>query len=153
MISSEITKVEVARAARRLRPDVAPAARALVRQLDLLRLTGALIDEAADFDGPLPRTLDAVHLASALSVGADLTAFVAYDDRLAEAAESVGTDTVQPSFPAPGSPRHGSLRRGPWCLIGRHDEWRRAGRPSAPVQDLEAENFARFGPVQSCAVP
>lgn len=36
---------------------------------------------------PLLRTLDAIHLASALSVAAALSAFVAYDRRLLAAAE------------------------------------------------------------------
>jgi predicted nucleic acid-binding protein len=95
-VSSELAKVEVVRAARRLDPDVVPAARALVSQLDLLRLSRGLIDEAADAGGPFLRTLDAVHLASALSVRADLTAFVAYDNRLIAAAEAAGIKTVQP---------------------------------------------------------
>ena len=95
-VSSELAKVEVVRAARRLDPDVVPAARALVSQLDLLRLSGGLIDEAADAGGPLLGTLDAVHLASALSIRADLTAFVAYDNRLIAAAEAAGIKTVQP---------------------------------------------------------
>jgi predicted nucleic acid-binding protein len=95
-VSSELAKVEVVRAARRLDPDVVPAARALVSQLDLLRLSGGLIDEAADAGRPLLGTLDAVHLASALSIRADLTAFVAYDNRLIAAAEAAGIKTVQP---------------------------------------------------------
>ena len=63
-----------------------PSARTLVSQLDLVRLSGALIDEAADVgDAALP-TLDAIHLASALSIRNELTAFVTYDNRLITAA-------------------------------------------------------------------
>jgi predicted nucleic acid-binding protein len=96
MVTSELAKVEVVRAARRLDPGVVPAARALVSQLDLLRLNSGLIDEAADTGGPLLRTLDAVHLASALSIRTDLTAFVAYDNRLIAAAQAAGIKTAQP---------------------------------------------------------
>jgi predicted nucleic acid-binding protein len=96
VVSSELARVEVVRATRRLDPDVVPAARALVSQLDLLRLSRVLIDEAADAGGLFLRTLDAVHLASALSIRADLTAFVAYDNRLIAAAEAAGIKTVQP---------------------------------------------------------
>lgn len=35
------------------------------------------------------RTLDAIHLATALELGAELTAFVSYDDRLSAAADAL----------------------------------------------------------------
>jgi predicted nucleic acid-binding protein len=38
----------------------------------------------------LPRSLDAIHLATALHIRERLTAFVAYDNRLAEAARATG---------------------------------------------------------------
>jgi uncharacterized protein len=97
MVTSELAKIEVIRATRRLDTAVVPAARALVSQLDLIRLSSTLIDAAADVGGPSLRSLDAIHLASALSIGADLTAFVAYDDRLVAAAESAGLDATRPS--------------------------------------------------------
>jgi uncharacterized protein len=102
MVTSELAKVEVIRAARRLDVAAVPAARALVSQLDLIRLSSALIDAAADVGGPLLRSLDAIHLASALSIGSDLTAFVAYDDRLVAAAEAAGVDATRPSAPGHG---------------------------------------------------
>ena len=43
------------------------------------------------------RTLDAVHLASALGLLGQLTAFVTYDDRLAEAARAAGLPVVRPA--------------------------------------------------------
>jgi len=97
MVSSELVRIEVVRAARRLDPAVVPAARTLVSQLDLVPLTGTLIDEAADAGEPILRTLDAIHLASVLSIQADLTAFVAYDTRLIAAVASVGIGAVRPS--------------------------------------------------------
>lgn len=102
MVSSELARVEVVRAARRLAADMVPAARALVSQLDLVPLTGGLIDEAADSGEPLLRTLDAIHLASALSIRIDLTAFVAYDNRLVAAAEAAGIEPIRPSAARPG---------------------------------------------------
>lgn len=42
------------------------------------------------------RTLDAIHLASALGLLGQLDAFVTYDDRLAEAARAVGLPVVRP---------------------------------------------------------
>ena len=46
-------------------------------------------------------TLDALHLASALLLGDALTAFVAYDHRLADAAQAAGLAVVAPGQPAP----------------------------------------------------
>lgn len=96
-LSSELVKIEVIRAARRLDPSVVPAARSLVAQLDLIPMTTGLVDEAADAGGPLLRSLDAIHLASALSVRSELSAFVAYDTRLMSAANTAGLPTIQPT--------------------------------------------------------
>lgn len=57
---------------------------ALLAGLDLIPLSGAVIDHAADVGETMLRSLDAIHLASALTIQADLTAFVACDHRLAE---------------------------------------------------------------------
>lgn len=97
MVSSELARVEVVRAARRLDAKVVPAARALMSQLDLIPLNTGLLDEAADVGELLLRTLDAIHLASALSIRDDLTAFVAYDNRLIAAVETAGIESIRPS--------------------------------------------------------
>ena len=95
-VSSELARLEVVRAARRLDPNIATSARSLISQLDLIPTDSVLINEAADAGKPLLRSLDAIHLASALSIRADLTAFVAYDDRLVSAAEAEGLDVSRP---------------------------------------------------------
>ncbi len=99
-VSSELAQVEVMRASRRLNPAALPAARALLSQLDLIPLTGGVIDEAAALGEPLGepllRSLDALHLASALSLGADLSAFLAYDNRLVAAAQDLGLAPLRP---------------------------------------------------------
>lgn len=43
------------------------------------------------------RTLDAIHLATALRLGSDLDAVVTYDNRLAEAARTLGLPVAAPS--------------------------------------------------------
>ncbi len=50
-------------------------ARALLARPDLVPLTTDIVDEAANVGEPLLRGPDAVQLASALSIRADLTAF------------------------------------------------------------------------------
>ena len=42
------------------------------------------------------RTLDAVHLATAMAVGDDLEVIVTYDERMIEAARLVGLRTASP---------------------------------------------------------
>jgi predicted nucleic acid-binding protein len=95
-VSSELASVEVVRAMRRTDAARVPTARALLSGLDLVPLTGSVIEQAAEVGEVTLRSLDAIHLASALSLHPDLTAFVAYDDRLTAAARAAGLDVSQP---------------------------------------------------------
>lgn len=99
-ISSELARLEVIRAASRLDPVVVPAARTLISQIDLLPLGGEIMTAAAEVGGPDLRSLDAIHLASALAVRDDLTAFVAYDQRLVVAAIGAGLEVERPGVHA-----------------------------------------------------
>jgi uncharacterized protein len=56
----------------------------------LIRLDDGPLDRAADLDPTELRSLDAIHLAAAASLGDDLAAVVSYDDRLLAAATSLG---------------------------------------------------------------
>lgn len=97
-ISSSLARVEVPRAVRRLSPDPAVQARAerLVDDTDQVPLDQDVLRNAARL-APVPlRSLDAIHLASALSLGASLGGIVTYDDRLAEAARTTGCTVLQP---------------------------------------------------------
>jgi predicted nucleic acid-binding protein len=95
-ISSELSTIELLRTCRRRDPDAVAGARQVLTGLDLLPLTVDLIEQAA-LVGPVElRSLDAVHLASALFVGEDVTAFVAYDSRLRAAAADAGLEVAAP---------------------------------------------------------
>lgn len=96
LVSSDLARVEIVRAVRRLNASALPAARALLRQVDLVPLSEMLIDSAWELEDPRLRTLDALHLASALALGEELSAFVAYDHRLTKAAERAGLTTLAP---------------------------------------------------------
>jgi uncharacterized protein len=63
--------VEVLRVCRRSNADALPEAKMLLAQLDLIPLTSDVIDEAAEVGEVMLRSLDAIHLASALSIRAD----------------------------------------------------------------------------------
>ncbi len=53
---------------------------------------------AATVGSPLLRSLDAIHLATALSLGDDLGGFCCYDRRLAADAEAAGLTVVSPGL-------------------------------------------------------
>jgi uncharacterized protein len=96
VVTSELGRVEVLRAARRVGGRALAEARAVVGDLDLIPLDRAVQDVASDIGDPLLRTLDALHVASALLVGEALTAFIAYDQRLAYAAQAAGLVVAAP---------------------------------------------------------
>ncbi len=96
LVTSEVGRVEVLRAARRVGGPGLAEARAVVGDLDLVALDRAVQDVACDLGDPPLRTLDALHLASALLLGDALTAFIAYDRRLADAARDAGLAVAAP---------------------------------------------------------
>jgi predicted nucleic acid-binding protein len=97
MISSELTKVEVCRTLIRLRirertRDHADDMLSRVAKLPI----NAVLDIAADLDGPTLRSLDALHVATARMLGPAVTEFITYDKRLAEAATDAGLPLTMP---------------------------------------------------------
>ena len=96
--SSDVARVELPRTVRRLGlEDVARKRTAdVLGRVTLLKLDRAILARAAEVPPVALRSLDAIHLASALSVG-ELDAFVTYDRRLAEAADLVGLPTTAPA--------------------------------------------------------
>ena len=96
--TSELARVEVLRAARRAATDPAVERRAdeVLAALHLLRLSGEILDLAARLEPRGLRSIDALHLASALSLQSDLGAVVAYDAALAAAAAARGMKVLAP---------------------------------------------------------
>jgi predicted nucleic acid-binding protein len=99
VVTSELGRVEVLRATRRVGGQALAEARAVVWDLDVVPLDRAVQDVACDIGDPPLRTLDALHVASALLLGEGLTAFIAYDQRLAEAAHGTRPATTAGSTP------------------------------------------------------
>ena len=97
LVSSDLARTELMRAVRRVAPGLAPRARTVLDSISLLALHTTAFEEAGRIGPPTLRSLDALHLAAALSLGDDLTAFVAYDERLAEAARELGLPVVAPA--------------------------------------------------------
>lgn len=95
-VSSELARAEVLRATRRIDPGASATAREVVEQLDLVPLSGRVVEQASDIGPPELRTLDAIHLVSALSISDEISALVAYDHRLQDAARTAGLPVAHP---------------------------------------------------------
>ena len=94
--SSALATVEVARTARRL----GQGAPALVpRVLAGLRLLAIepILPAAMQIGGPMLRSLDAIHLATAASIAHELGAVITYDQRMAAEGASLGLNVLAPA--------------------------------------------------------
>jgi uncharacterized protein len=96
--TSEIGKVELIRACRRINPATEATAHLLLADLPLVPLTSRVIETAENLGPPTLRTLDALHLASAYTLGNALTSFVAYDKRLRDAAVLADLPVMTPGM-------------------------------------------------------
>lgn len=96
LATSTIAVVEVMRAARLAAPEGAGTQRARTRldQTYLVDLDRDLLEAAVSWTTAHVRTLDAIHLASALRIGA--REMLVYDRRLAEAAAAAGLEVLSP---------------------------------------------------------
>jgi predicted nucleic acid-binding protein len=88
--------IETRRAVRRREHD-ATHLDVILRSVVVLDLDADLAMLAAAAQPVTLRTLDAVHLAAAQRLGAEIDAFVTYDDRLAAAARDAGLPVVRPA--------------------------------------------------------
>ena len=97
MISSSLAATEVRRTVRRWTPDQLVVTETILGLIPLIAIGAEVLRIAESLEPTSLRTLDAIHLASALLVRAQLDTFVAYDARLLEAAHSAGLVTASPS--------------------------------------------------------
>jgi len=93
--TSVVAEVEVIRALRRLR-NAKPEIEQAMKGFYLVGLDDEVRQEACTIGATTLRSLDAVHLATALAIGDEDLEFITYDDRLADAARAEGLTVVQP---------------------------------------------------------
>jgi predicted nucleic acid-binding protein len=103
-ISSALSVVEVVRAVRRVRGDVRRAD-AVLGGIALVPIDAGIIRSAAELSPSTLRSLDAIHLATALSLTGDVSRLVTYDTRLAAAARSMKVPVSSPDADGAASPR------------------------------------------------
>lgn len=97
LVSSALLYPELMRTVTRRQPRDEPRVIAFVERMMLVPLVTGIVVSAAKIGSPVLRTLDALHLASALAVFASVTAFVTYDKQLAAAATAVGFSVTAPA--------------------------------------------------------
>jgi len=98
MVTSVISATEIRRAAQRISNaavEATPRVMSIVAQMDVTR---DLLLAAAKVQPAHLRTLDAIHLATAMDLASELDSFITYDNKLAEAAVLAGLHVEQPGL-------------------------------------------------------
>lgn len=97
MVSSALARAEVTRAVLPLGPSAVKRSRDVLQSIDLIRVNNRVLATAGTLEPPELRTLDAIHLATAVLLGDSMARLVCYDDRLAHAAEALGWKVDSPN--------------------------------------------------------
>jgi prevent-host-death family protein len=95
LVSSVVLQVEAVRAAMRRSPADVSIAQRMLRRVSRMTLAGAAVGLAATMH-PEVRSLDAIHIASAKLLDADLDELVTYDERMRQAALAQGLTVHSP---------------------------------------------------------
>jgi predicted nucleic acid-binding protein len=98
MVSSELAITELRRAVRHHAPDRMVVAERLLSEITTIAISRDILRLAGSLDPATMRSLDAIHLATAILVRDDIDALVAYDERLLSAARLAGIPTASPGL-------------------------------------------------------
>lgn len=90
VITCDLTRTEVMREVVRASPDRAPSVRDVLARLTLVTVATADFEAAGRLSPPTLRSLDAIQLAVALSLGDELRSVVTYDQRMRDVAIASG---------------------------------------------------------------
>lgn len=96
-VSSVLTEIESFRALVRYAPEAAARLPAVLDQIDLIGLDAHIRFLAQTVRPATVRSLDAIHLGTALHIGSGLSCFVTYDKRLLDAALAAGLPAEAPA--------------------------------------------------------
>jgi hypothetical protein len=97
LVSSVLARVEVVRALLPSGLEAVARGQQVLRRLQLLRLTGQVLDDAGLLEPAELQSLDAIHLASARLLGPSVKQVVTYDKRMAAAAKAIGWSVASPA--------------------------------------------------------
>lgn len=93
--SCALLRTEAVRAVRPAGEQAITRARSILTTIPLVRLDDRLLDAAAELR-PRLRSLDAIHISAAQSLGVELGVVVTYDLRMRHAAEELGLPVAAP---------------------------------------------------------
>ena len=96
LVTCDLGEAEVLRAVRRVDTALMDRARAVLSTIDIVPLDRSHLTRAALIAPAHLRTLDAIHVVTALDLGDRLQGFVTYDDRQAAAARDHGMHVESP---------------------------------------------------------
>jgi predicted nucleic acid-binding protein len=96
-VSSVFAEVESFRVLARHAPVAGGRLHSVLDLIDLIDLDASIRLTAQAVAPPSVRSLDAIHLATALHLGPRLTTFITYDRRLADAVAGAGLPVAMPS--------------------------------------------------------
>jgi predicted nucleic acid-binding protein len=99
LVSSALHRAEVPRAIWQAEPGALPRSYKVIKRIARVALSADVLDNSATLPPQELSAAQAIHLASALAVKRDLTAFVAYDERLLTAAKDAGLPVTSPGSP------------------------------------------------------
>lgn len=97
LVSSALLRTELLRAVQREDPDRLDRARAALARIDLHGTGTDVLDMAGVLIPAVLRSLDAIHLATALRLADELEAIVTYDLRMIEGARALGLPVASPT--------------------------------------------------------
>lgn len=97
LTSSALARTEVLRALSDEGDPGFARGREVLGRLNLVRVNDRVLNAAGALLPSELRSLDAIHLATALQLGDDVRQIVTYDERMTEAARSLGLRTASPS--------------------------------------------------------
>ena len=93
---SELARTEVSRAIARVDLNLNKQFNAIITRFGVIRVSTQVLTIAAVLSPTTLRTLDAIHLASCVILGDDLTGFVTYDNAQASAASVNSIEVITP---------------------------------------------------------
>lgn len=96
LVSSALARTEVLRALLPIGDAAIVRGRAVLARVELVRINDQILSAAGALGPPDVRSLDAIHLATALRLGQDLAQLVTYDVRMTAAAAHLQLRTTSP---------------------------------------------------------
>ncbi len=96
-VSSALIRIEILRAVRRVEPGRLDRAAKALKGMTLQAIDDDVLMSAAYVAPVAVRSLDAIHLATALRMATELEAIVTYDRRMIEGARALGLPVASPA--------------------------------------------------------